>query len=160
VEAGIDAFNVAVFDCEPPPEPDLTCDGDLTWDNVNAGETVTTTISIENIGTPDSELDWEFCECPEWGEWTFTPSSGEDLKPEDGAIIVQVEVVAPNQQNQEFTGEVKLINMENSYDFDILPVILKTPKNKILSNTLILGYLQRLPNMFPLLELIIQRLGL
>jgi len=157
VEAGIDAFNVAVFDCEPPPLiPDLTCDGDLTWTSLSPGSTVTTVITIENIGDPDSLLDWEIVECPTWGEWTFTPSSGDDLTPEDVAVSVDVEVVAPNEQNQTFTGEVKVINRENGNDFDILPVILSTPKNRAI-NTVFLRILERFPNAFSIIR---QLLGL
>ncbi|UCF13165.1 MAG: hypothetical protein JSW06_02630 [Thermoplasmatales archaeon] len=159
VEAGIDAFSIAVYGCEPPPPPlipDLTCEGDLTWTNVKPGETVTTTILVENIGEPGSMLDWEICECPTWGEWTFTPSSGDDLTPEDGSVTIEVEVVAPEQQNQEFTGEVKVVNRENNDDFDIIPVLLKTPRNKVI-HTLFQRFLQQFPTAFPILR---QLLGL
>lgn len=158
VEAGIDAFNIIVFDCEsPPPIPDLTCEGDLTWNNVNAGETVTTTISIENIGDPDSLLDWEICECPLWGEWTFLPLSGDDLTPEDGKITVEVEVIVPNEPNEEFSGEVKLVNKEDGNDFDLMPVTITTPRNKLLMKTLFIRLLERFPNSFLILR---QLLGL
>ena len=151
VEAGIDAFSIIVFDCEPPLIPDLTCDGDLSWTSIPPGSTVTAVITIENIGEPGSLLDWEICECPIWGEWTFTPSSGDDLTPEDGSVTVEVEVVAPDQQNLEFTGEVKVVNRENGNDYDIIPVILKTPRNKVI-NTLFQRFLQQFPNAFPILR--------
>ena len=60
------------------------------------------------------------------GEWTFTPSNGNNLKPEDGPITVTVNVVVPNQENQLFTGEVKVENLENSSDYSTIPVSLKT----------------------------------
>ena len=156
VEAGIDAFSIVIFDCEPTPIPDLTCYGDLRWTNVKAGEIVTTTIDIENIGDPESLLDWEIKECPTWGEWTFTPSSGDDLTPEDGAISVQVEVVAPNQQNQEFTGEVKVLNKEDANDFDILLVKLTTPRNRLLTNALFTRLLELFSNTFPLIKYLLR----
>jgi hypothetical protein len=156
VEAGIDAFSIAVFDCEPPPMSDLTCEGNLTWINVKPGETVTTIIFVKNIGEPGSLLDWEICECPIWGNWTFIPSSGDDLTPEEGNVTVEVEVIAPDQQNQEFTGEVKVVNRENGNDFDIIPVLLKTPRNRVI-NTLFQRFLQQFPNVFPILR---QLLGL
>jgi hypothetical protein len=156
VEAGIDAFSVIVFDCEPPPFPNLTCKGNLQWTNVKAGETVTTTIEIENIGGPESFLDWEIKECPTWGEWMFTPSSGDDLTPEDGAIPVQVEVVAPNQHNQEFTGEVKVVNKENANDFDILPVNLTTRKSRLLTNTQLTRMFELFSNTFPLIKYLLR----
>jgi len=156
VEAGIDAFSVTVFDCQPTEGPDLDCDGDLTWNNVKVGETVTTTIIVENIGELGSLLDWEVIKNPTWGVWTFTPSSGEDLTPEDGPITVQVEVVAPNEPNQEFDGEVKIVNSENGFDFEILPVTLQTPRSKVI-NTLFQQLFQQIPNAFPILR---QLLGL
>ncbi len=150
VEAGIDAFSVIIFDCEPPPIPDLTCSGYLQWNNVNAGEIIKTTIDIWNIGDPDSLLDWEIIECPIWCAWTFSPSYGEDLTPEFGAFTVEVEIVAPDQQNQEFFGEVKIINMDNINDFDIIPVKIKTPRIRT-TNTFFLQLLQQISNRFAIL---------
>jgi hypothetical protein len=154
VEAGIDTFSITVFDCVPDDGPDLDCDGDLTWNNVKIGETVTTTIIVENIGEPGSLLDWEIIKNPTWGSWTFTPSSGEDLTPEDGPISVQVEVVAPNEPNQEFIGEVKIINSENGFDYEILPVTLQTPKSKVIS-FLFQRIFQQFPNAFPIIKQLI-----
>jgi hypothetical protein len=151
VEAGIDAFSITVFDCVPDEGPDLDCDGYLTWNNVKAGEIVTTTILVENIGESGSMLDWEISSYPTWGEWTFTPSSGEDLTPEAGPVTVQVEIVAPDQPNQVFEGEVKVVNKENGFDFEILPVILQTPKSKSI-NMLFQWFLQEFPNTFPILR--------
>jgi len=31
---------------------------------------------IKNIGAPNSNLDWELVEYPNWGEWTFNPIEG------------------------------------------------------------------------------------
>ena len=157
VEAGIDAFKVIIFDCEPPSGPNLVCEGDLSWNGVNPGDTVTTTILVKNVGEAGSLLDWEITEWPTWGEWTFTPPSGDDLTPEYGPVTVQVEVVTPDQPNQEFTGEVKVVNKEDSEDFEILQVTLQTPRNRLLANTLFMRLLERFPNAFPLLR---QLLGL
>lgn len=151
VEAGIDAFSISVFDCDPPLESDLTCDGDLSWASIAPGSTVSAVITIENIGEPGSYLDWEICECPTWGIWTFTPQSGDDLTPEEGAVTVDVEVVVPNQQNQDFSGEVKVMNRENGTDFDILPVTLSTPRISVFNATF-LWILQQFPNAFPILR--------
>ncbi len=108
--------------------PDLDCDGTLSWTNVEPGGTVTDSFIVKNIGEPGSELDWEVKTWPSWGTWTFTPQSGNDL-PKNGQTTVQVTVVAPDEQNEEFTGEVKVVNKEDSNDYCIIPVSLTTPVN-------------------------------
>jgi outer membrane protein assembly factor BamB len=109
--------------------PDLDCDGSLVWSEVPPGGTVTGSFIVENIGEPYSKLDWEISEWPEWGTWTFAPVSGTDLTPEQGPFTVNVSVIAPSQQNKKFTGDVKIVNVENSSDFCIISVTLTTPVN-------------------------------
>jgi len=106
--------------------PDLTCEGTLAWNDVTPNETVTGSFTVSNIGEADSNLDWEITEWPTWGEWSFTPSNGNNLKPEDGSTTVTVSVVVPNQEDYLFTGEVKIENIENSTDYSIIPVSLQT----------------------------------
>jgi len=114
-----------------PKIPDLKCGGGLswTWTDVEPGSTVTERFTVKNIGDPGSELDWEISNYPNWGTWTFVPSSGDNLKPEQGPVTVDVTIVAPNQQNQGFGGEVKIINKEDPTDFEIITVSLTTPYN-------------------------------
>jgi hypothetical protein len=154
VEAGIDAFLAKTFQCEDPTAANLYCTGTLAWTGVQPGATVTSSFVIENIGAPLSELDWEVTEWPQdWGTWTFTPSSGEDLTPEDGPVTIEVEVVAPQDNNQEFTGTIKLFNSGNTNDFCIIDVSLVTPKNKPFSIfPPFLQFLQNHPHLFPILR--------
>jgi len=114
-----------------PKIPDLKCGGDLswTWTDVEPGSTVTESFTVKNVGDPGSELDWEISNYPSWGIWTFDPSSGDNLKPEQGPVTVDVTIVAPNQQNQGFGGEIKIINKEDPTDFEIITVSLTTPYN-------------------------------
>jgi len=109
---------------------DLDCEGSLSWNNVEPGSTVTDYFTVENVGDPGSELDWEIESWPSWGDWTFTPPSGEDLTPEEGAATIGVSVVAPDDPNTEFTGEVKVVNSNDPSDYEIIPVYLKTPVNQ------------------------------
>ena len=109
------------------PVPDLDCYGDLSWVDVTAGEAVTGTITVENMGEPLSMLDWGIESYPTWGTWTFVPSSGTGLTPVMGALTITVEVVAPNEEDKEFTGEVKIVNSEDPSDYCIIPVSLVTP---------------------------------
>ncbi|MDH7517080.1 MAG: hypothetical protein QHH19_01870 [Candidatus Thermoplasmatota archaeon] len=119
------------FTTELTPEPDLNCYGSLSWTAVPPGGTVNSSFTVENIGEPDSLLDWEVIEWPDWGTWSFDPINGYNLKPEDGAITVNVTVVAPDEKNKVFTGEIKIVNKENVNDFEIVTVSLTTPRNKI-----------------------------
>ena len=130
--------------------PDLDCDGSLGWTDVKPSDTVTGSFTVENIGDSGSKLDWEIAEEPNWGTWTFTPKEGNDLTPEDGSITVQVSVIVPDEQNQEFSGEVKMVNKDDSSDYCIIPVSLTTPKNKAFS--LLLEFSEKLIDQFPLLE--------
>jgi len=108
------------------PIPDLECTGDLNWTDVFPGETVTGSFTVENVGDSGSELDWEITDWPTWGAWSFNPSSGQNLKPEDGPVTIQVTVVAPNQPEQTFTGVVTIENQEDSSDYDTINAFMAT----------------------------------
>jgi len=70
-----------------------------------------------------------------------------------GTLTVAVEVVAPNEQSKDFTGDVKVVNSEDSSDYDIIPGSLKTPVNKALNiNTLFLQFLEQHPHMLLILR--------
>jgi hypothetical protein len=133
-------------------EPDLDCSGTLSWTDVEPGSTVEGSFTVENNGEPGSELDWEITEWPDWGSgssWTFTPSSQDNLTPEDGPVTVEVEVVAPDEEEQEFTGEIKIINNENPNDYCIIPALLITPVNQHSSQSQLRQLLQRIIERFP-----------
>jgi len=125
------------------PVPDLDCDGSLDWTDVEPGATVTGSFTVENIGEPESLLDWEIAEYPDWGSgssWTFTPSNGIDLNPEDGMVMVDVEVVAPEDPEIELEGEVVLVNSEDPDDICVIEIALVIYKQ----NTLEEGFKQDL----------------
>jgi len=152
VEAGIDAFSITVFDCEPSSLiPDLDCDGSLSWTDVEPGGVVTGDFTVSNNGESGSLLDWEIESSPEWGSWTFDPQDGYDL-PTGTPITVNVSVVAPNEQNQSFSGVVKIVNKENSSDYCEIAVSLATPMNQQSSSSQSLQFLQRIIQQFPILE--------
>ena len=136
----------AVIIC--PRIPDLDCTGSLAWTNVKPGDTVTGTFTVENIGDPLSQLDWEVDSWPTtWGTWTFSPNGGTDLTPEDGAKTVTVSVEAPDEPDATFTGQIKVVNKDDTSDFCLIDVSLKTPVSK---PTLILGFLIELLEKFPI----------
>ncbi len=95
----------------------LDCNGSLNWTNIEPGSTIFGSFTIENIGTLGSLLDWQIDSWPNWGQWSFDPSNGNHLKPEDGPITIQVSVIAPNEQNQSYSGSVKIINKNKTNNY-------------------------------------------
>jgi hypothetical protein len=144
-----------------PSAANLECSGGLTWTNVNPGTTQIGSFTLKNIGDSSSKLDWKVISQPSWGNnWKFVPKNGNDLKPSDGIVTVQVSVDAPNQGQSTFYGEIKVINEEDSSDFEIIPIKLITTKNKALQTSSFLQFLQNHPNLFPILQKLLQQLGL
>ncbi|MFX0202258.1 MAG: FG-GAP repeat domain-containing protein, partial [Candidatus Hodarchaeota archaeon] len=118
---------IACGNFNPIPTPDLNCSGNLSWTNVTLGDIVTDSFTVKNDGSPFSLLDWEISEYPNWGTWTFVPESGNNLTPEDGPIVVEVSVVAPDEEDS-FTGEVKVVNKNDDNDYCTIDVSLSTLK--------------------------------
>ena len=138
------------------PEPDLDCDGILSWTDIEPEAIVEGSFTIENVGDSGSLLDWNIETYPEWGTWSFDPDSGTGLE-EGDTVTINVEVVAPDEPETEFTGEVKIVNSEDPSDYCIIPVSLATPVNQQVINPLLQMILERFPNAFPILR---QVLGL
>ena len=123
---------------------DLICQGRFNWTDVKPGETMTGSFTVVNGGTPLSYLDWKILTWPSWGVWTFTPSSGNDLRPEDGAVTVQVTMEAPHSGvPDEYFGQIIIVNKENDDDTEILQASLVTPKNRRAMEWDLLDVLQR-----------------
>jgi hypothetical protein len=134
--------------------PNLHCEGNLSWNDVTPDSTVEGNIQIMNIGDPDSLLNWEIVETPEWGiDWTFTYEGDGTVIPEQ-ALNVKVKAVAPNEKNKEFKGEIKIANVEDSNDFEIIPITLVTPiNNEQFTHYPTLSWLfPRFPHAFPILR--------
>ena len=146
----LDGF-VYCFAGEFPPAPDLECEGELLWEDVNPGDIVTGSFEVGNIGELGSLLDWEVVSWPEWGEWAFDPDSGTDLG-EGEITTVSVEIVAPEDENTEFNGEILIENIEDPEDFCTIEVQLVTP---VVHHSLFQRFLQFFENIlcqFPLLK--------
>ena len=110
-----------------PEIPDLDCDGSLSWEDVEPSATVTGEFTVENIGDDGSLLDWEVESYPDWGSnWTFDPDGGTDL-PKGAPVTVDVELVAPEDPETEFEGEIVLVNSDDPDDTCIIDVALATP---------------------------------
>jgi hypothetical protein len=105
---------------------DLYCEGDITLTDVEPGTTVVDSFIVQNSGADGTLLDWEIESTPDWGEWSFDPNGGVDLE-SWSPITIDVEIVAPEEANTEFTGEIKIINSEDPDDYCIIDVSLSTP---------------------------------
>jgi len=119
------------FEEQQPPEPntpDLEASGSLTWTNVEPGATVVGSFQVRNIGDSGSLLNWTInTSSITWGTWSFNPESWDHLTPEEGLMTVQVVVIAPDQGNTLFETFLRVENKNNSDDFELIPVSLKTP---------------------------------
>jgi hypothetical protein len=139
-------------------DANLDCQGSLSWDEIIPGETVTGNIEVINIGGEDTLLDWEITSYPEWGDWSFQPISGENLQGGE-SFIIDVEVVAPDEENTLFEGEIKIENAQSSGDFCIVPVDLKTPFDSLRWTAL--DFIQeRFPRLGFLLQMIFNEMKL
>ena len=137
-----------------PTYADLECEGDISWAKVKPGATVMGNFTVQNIGEPDSRLDWIIVEWPSWGDWTFTPESGTGLKPEDAGINILVTVVAPLER-EEYSGTIKIVNTHDPSDFDTITVYMKTPVDLFSAKPYLLSLLQGLLQRFPVLRSLI-----
>jgi len=139
------------------PKPDLDCNGQLFWSGVKPGTTVNGGFQVINIGDQHSHLNWTVASYPSWGTWTFTPSSGVNLVPEEGAITVNVTVVVPDVKNQEFQGQITVVNIENSSDYCTIPVSLTTPLPQTFQHyKLFQRLIERFPNVFPIFRYLLK----
>ncbi|MFO7676888.1 MAG: C25 family cysteine peptidase [Thermoplasmatota archaeon] len=128
--------------------PDLDCDGSLSWSQVKPGNTVNGTFTVSNIGEAGSLLDWAIQSYPSWGTWTFTPNGSVGLSPEDGAMTVSVSVIAPDNPETEFSGQITIINSDDPSDTCVIDVALATP---FVQQSPFIVILQRLIQQFPML---------
>lgn len=129
-------------------KPNLKCTDNLVFGNVDPGQEVTKTMKVWNDGDSGTELDWKIDSRPSWGSWTFTPSSGDNLRPEDGQVSVTVKVVAPTTKD-DFYGDIEVVNENDDSDFEYVSVSLSTRKSKDLSTTFITFLTERIQQLLP-----------
>jgi hypothetical protein len=139
-ESGGQVFKAEYIPTQPPTPPpgnttvpNLDCTGSLSWSSIKPGGTVHGSFQVQNVGDPGSLLNWTVNNTLTWGNWTFSPSSGEGLTPEQGPVTVEVYVVAPEEKNTLFEGFLQVQNKNNASDVDTIPVSLKTAVNVLLS---------------------------
>ncbi|HMA83509.1 MAG TPA: PKD domain-containing protein, partial [Candidatus Thermoplasmatota archaeon] len=134
-------------------EPNLYCSGSITFTDIEPGSTQTATITVENTGDPGSKLDWSILDEPTWGEWTFSPSDGNDLTPEEGDQTIDVTIVVPDEKNEEFSGTITFVNDDDSSDTCDVTVSVATPHN---NQHPFLRLLNNLIERFPFLDWLVE----
>jgi hypothetical protein len=132
-------------------DSDLHGEGVLYWPDVKPGTTVEGSFVIENVGAPGSEIDWEIIVWPGWGDWTFDPSSGENLTPENSPLTINVSVEVPNRINRYYNGYVKVVDIDNNGNSCLIHISLITPHTKAYFYFFEV-FLQRHPYAFPILR--------
>jgi hypothetical protein len=136
--------------------PRVRCNGTLQFTNITPGATLTGSFTVENAGVANSSLNWEITSNPDWGTWTFSPSSGTALTPEQGPMNINVSVVAPSRKNKDYSGYIKVANTENPDDCYIIQISLTTPYRPHTPLLDILqALMQRFPHAFPLLRYVL-----
>jgi hypothetical protein len=143
---------------EPEPEkiPDLKCEGALSWTDLTPGDIAYGSFIVKNIGDAGSLLNWTVTEYPDWGTWYFIPPNGDNVKPEDGVVTIEVEVTAPDLQETNFSGQIKIENKDNTSDYEIIDVSLTTYKNKQINILSLL--IEKLFQRFPMFEKILNQI--
>ena len=131
-----------------PTTPNLECEGSLSWSDVKPGTAIHGSFTVENIGEPLSSLGWEIEEVPDWGTWSFTPAYGDYLKPEGGTATVEVSVNAPGEKNQNFSGQLKIVNKHDSSDYCTIDVSMVTPMKEYRIILSALKSLEKYPQLF------------
>jgi hypothetical protein len=132
--------------------PDLECEGNIRLIDASPGSTNHASFTIENIGDPESELNWEISEHPEWGDWTFNPASGTGLTPEDGNVTIEVIFILPEGANEIYTGDIRVVNTDNANDYCEIDVFVKTPRDRSLYQTLLNRMFKRFSFELPIIR--------
>ena len=104
----------------------MQCTGSIHLTNIVPNATILENFTIENSGSPGSLLNWEITNYPEWGSWIFSLSKGTNLTPEQGPITINVSIGAPEKKNRDYTGFIKVTNLDNPADCHIVLVTLTT----------------------------------
>jgi hypothetical protein len=137
-----------------PAKPDLTCNASFSWREIKPGQSVTGTFEVYNVGEACSKLKWEVDNStPGFGAWTFTPASG--IIPAGNNVTVNAVCVAPSNKSEEFTGKIKVVNLDDLTDYCEIDVYLKTPRTRSIQVQLLERLFERFPTVFTIFRYIL-----
>ena len=111
-------------------EPDLQCEGDLSL-TCKAGETVSDTFIIRNVGDPGSRLEWMIYNVPDYGSesWCLFDSFNGILTPEDGELTITATLTAPADVG-DYSGVIKIHAIGDPSDLCEIPITLTVKKSR------------------------------
>jgi hypothetical protein len=135
-------------------EPDLQCDGSLSF-TCKAGETMSDTFTVRNIGDSGSRLEWTVYDIPDYGtgSWLlFDPVMGK-LTPEDGDFTVTATLKAPDDIG-DYSGVIKIHEIGDPSDSCEIPVALTVKKSREV-HPQVQFWLEQYLHLFPLLQRLI-----
>ncbi|UCF49032.1 MAG: hypothetical protein JSU91_04600 [Thermoplasmatales archaeon] len=137
------------------PFPLICCDSDgLNFGSVSAGSTVNGEISVINCGDPGSFLNWyvDTSDLPTWGDWTFTPSSGEGVG-EGDSVNIDVTCVVTDTEG-EYSGQIIVINDDNPSDTCTVDTSVIVPRTRTRFNLLFYWFFYQFPRLVNLMNLL------
>lgn len=117
-DAGITIYVGGSSDNNIEIEPDH-----INLGRLDPGETVTGSFTVSNRGL--QQVSWEVAEVPVKGTWILNPQTG-ILKAGESTTVDYI-FTAPDTQNTDLDGYIKIWNTENHSDYDIISIIGTTP---------------------------------
>jgi hypothetical protein len=115
----------------PPPPPDtprLSVVGSISWTGIKPNSIIRACFQVQNTGDPASHINWSLDTAGLiWGSWEFSPTSGQNLTPNDGAVTVNYTCRIPNDKNTNFRGYLTVFDTENVSNTVTVPVSIDTP---------------------------------
>jgi len=150
----IDGIDLAFIIDGEPPKPELVCEGILRWYDITPGDVVSGEFKVGNVGEPSSQLDWYVDNWPAWGSWEFSPNSGQGL-PYGNWINITATVETPIEENMNYSGNITIVNADDSTNYCEITVFLQTPRNRFTINQILFKFLARIFQRFHMLEWLI-----
>ena len=123
------------------------------------GSLVNGSVFISNVGDVGSMLGWEVLSFPnDWGSnWTIRWRRNDQLATFEGGYVgtnepeeVFVQVLAPDEKNGNFSGEIVLVNVDDPTDTCTINLVCKTPRSRELHQVYYL--IEILCERFPILH--------
>jgi hypothetical protein len=108
--------------------PDIYCEANLHWQDIEVGSELFGDIFIMNEGDAGSLLDWMITSYPDWGIWNFSALLGYDITPIDPAEKITVSIIVPDEKNSDFIGNITIVNKHNISDFCNIDISISTPR--------------------------------